>query len=242
MEFYKYEATQNDFILTLNQTFLKEQIVKLCNVHQGIGADGLINIDNLRDITIYNQDGSIANMCGNGLRCVAHLLYELTAQTTNKVSINNRPFFLTWINPHLTQVSLTSPSFIKKNAAPYNGYFVDVFNTHFIMFVEDVEQFIFDEQLKRFSKENHCNIEIIKLIDSQNIKVRVYEYGVGETSSCGSGALACFYLLSQFKCVKNHLNVHLLGGTLEVFTANEGYFLKGPVNYLYKGEFEDEQL
>ena len=57
MIFYKYEATQNDFILTLDKEFNITQIKDLCNVHKKIGADGLININNLKEVTIYNQDG-----------------------------------------------------------------------------------------------------------------------------------------------------------------------------------------
>ena len=240
MEFYKYEATQNDFILTLNQNFSETQIQKLCDVHQGLGGDGLINIDNMRDITIYNRDGSKALMCGNGLRCVAHLLYELTAQNNHKVKIGPQEIYLTYLQAHQTQISLQSPTFIKKNTTQYMGYFIDVGNTHFVMFVDDVKHFIFDDSLQKFSKDHHCNIEIIKQIDSQNIQARVYEYGVGETKSCGSGALASFYLMLSFKLCHQELSVHLPGGVLTVFNNNQGFFLKGPVHYLYKGEYNHE--
>ena len=80
MLFYKMQATENDFILTINQKFDSMQVQKLCDNHTGIGADGLINIENQRDITIFNKDGSTALMCGNGLRCVAKLLNNLTSK------------------------------------------------------------------------------------------------------------------------------------------------------------------
>ena len=240
MQFYKYEATQNDFILTLNQSFESDQIQKLCDVHQGIGADGLINIDQMRNITIYNQDGSKAAMCGNGLRCVAHLLYTLTAQSNHKVQINEKEVYLTYINQDCTQLSMQSPRFIKKKSDEYAGYFIDAGNTHFVLFTDHIDSFEFDKQLKSFSTLHHCNIEVIQQIDKENVKMRVYEYGVGETRSCGSGALASFFLLLLFQLCKPLLNIHTSGGTLQAFVNNEGYFLKGPVHFIYQGEYEHE--
>ncbi len=240
MQFYKYEATQNDFILTLNQTFEPKQVQKLCDVHQGIGADGIINIDQLRIITIYNKDGSKAAMCGNGLRCVSHLLYDLTAQSNHKVQVLEKEIYLSYLKKDYAQLSMQSPCFIKKKNKDFPGYFIDVGNLHFVQFTDHIDSFFFDEKLKNFSKENHCNIEVIQQIDKENIKMRVYEYGVQETQSCGSGALACFYLLYQFQLCKNNLKIHVPGGILEVFVNNEGYFLKGPVHFLYKGEIDNE--
>ncbi len=240
MKFYKYEATQNDFILTLNQTFTSEEIQKLCDVHQKIGADGVINITHLREITIYNQDGSPAHMCGNGLRCVSHLLYELTAQKKHIVTINNHEYALNYLSPDTAEVILPIPSMVKKKSSLLNGYFIDVKNLHYVILVDDIKNFIFDDQIKNFSTENHCNIEIVSIQDANTLNMRVYEYGVGETRSCGSGAIAAFYLLRQFHMLDAIANIHLPGGTLKIADKNDFYVLTGPVHYLYTGELQHE--
>ena len=78
MEFYKLEANGNDFIITILDKPTYYNISLLCNRNKGIGSDGYINIDNKFNVSIFNSDGSKANMCGNGLRCLVKLLNHLT--------------------------------------------------------------------------------------------------------------------------------------------------------------------
>ena len=240
MDFYKYEATENDFILTTNQKFNKEDITFLCDRHKGIGADGLINIDDNSFVTIYNQDGSQAAMCGNGLRCVGHLLTKTTNKSDHKVIINNKVAYISKINKDTFQISINTPLFIKQTANELKGYFIDVYNKHFVMLVDNVENFDFNDKIKDFSMKYHTNIEVVEITDKSNIKIRVYEYGVGETRSCGSGTIACFFLLLNFNLVNKEVNAMLKGGTLNVSYNNQGFFLKGKVKLIYKGELYNE--
>lgn len=240
MIFYKYEATQNDFILTLDKEFNKTQIKDLCNVHKKIGADGLININNLKEVTIYNQDGSKANMCGNGLRCVAHLLHRLTNKDKHTVIVNNKEYEITYLDDNNAMVKIDVPIFINKKSNLSDGYYVDTNNLHFVMLVNNLESFKFDDRIIDFSKNNHCNVEIITIISNNEFKMRVYEYGVGETSSCGSGAIASFYVLRKFNLISENASCILKGGTLKLVDKNDYFLLNGNVNLVYKGELIDE--
>lgn len=236
MLFYKMQATENDFILTINQKFDSMQVQKLCDNHIGIGADGLINIENQRDITIFNKDGSTALMCGNGLRCVAKLLNNLTSKNEFRVFIEGNPIYLQCKDDFAT-IKFEKPYFIKKKCD--DGFFVDVKNKHFVKIVENIENFIFDENIKKFVRENHCNYEVVEIVNKSFLKMRIFEYGVGETNSCGSGAIAVFFALNEFLMVDDCVKINVPGGILQVYKKEQNYFLKGEVVTIYKGEYLD---
>lgn len=236
MQFYKMEATENDFILTLNQKFTSIDIQRLCNRYSGIGADGLININNNRDITIYNQDGSTAAMCGNGLRCVAKLLHDLTQKNSFRVFIEGNPINIEYTYPY-AKIIFEQPYFIKRKAD--EGYFVDVKNKHFVKIIDNVQNFVFDESIKEFVQYHQCNYEIVEIKNKNLVNLRIYEYGVGETKSCGSGAIATFFVLNEFLLVNDSIRIIVNGGELKVSKINHQYILEGDVTTIYKGEFLD---
>lgn len=232
MIFYKLQATGNDFIILLNEKIAQENVSKLCNTHTGIGADGLISIDKNNNIEIYNNDGSFANMCGNGLRCVSKLLSTINNQDKNTVFIKNTPYDLLQINETLAKISMPNPMMLEYE----NGYYVTLANNHYVILTNSIDKFIFNNSLYEISNKRKCNIHIVEIVNKNEIKMKSYEYGVGFTNSCGSGSLAAFFCLYMLDKVNNHIKVSQPGGNVFCSYENNKYYICGEVKLIYKGE------
>lgn len=233
MTFYKLQATGNDFIFFIDIDE-KVDVKQLCDRRKGIGADGVIIIDSLYNVTIYNADGSLANMCGNGLRCACKLINSLTNKTNINFYINNHVIETKMVDEDTSYVLMPTPMMINYD----NGYLVSLLNKHFILFTNNIDTFIFDESLIKLSNEKQCNISVIQIINRRQIKIRTYEYGVKETLSCGSASLASFFVCFMLDKVESNIQVINNGGVLSCFNKNNKYYLQGKVNYIYKGELQ----
>lgn len=232
MLFYKLQATGNDFIILLNETIKQEKVKELCNYHTGIGADGLITIDNNNNIEIFNNDGSIANMCGNGLRCICKLLSFINHQDNNTVFINNNSFNLFQINETFAKTSMPNPMMVEYET----GYYITLANNHYIILTNSLEKYIFNKDLLDISNKLKCNIHVVELVNKNEIKMKSYEYGVGFTNSCGSGSLAAFFCLYMLDKVNDHIKVRQSGGNVFCSYENNKYYICGEVKLVYKGE------
>lgn len=232
MNFYKLEATGNDFILILNDLNTALDIKKLCNRHEGIGADGLILIDSYFNIKIYNSDGSEAKMCGNGMRCVCKLLNYLTKKNEFNVFLNQNKIPLKQIDDNTANVLMPQPIMITYE----NGYFVTLLNNHYIILTHHLDYFQFNDTLINISINNHCNVHAVEIINQKEIKMKSYEYGVGRTKSCGSGSVATFFALYMLNKVNQKVNIIQEGGIVTCLCKNNQYYIQGNVNLVYKGE------
>lgn len=232
MEFYKLSATNNDFILTMLDSPSPFKIELLCNRYIGIGADGYINIDRFYNVTIYNKDGSKANMCGNGLRCVNKLLHMLTKKSENIVYINNEPIKLKMIDNNTSIIEFKKIKMKKVD----KGYQVNVCNNHLIQIVDNVDTYNFSLYDIQYCNNYKCNIQIVEIIDRNTIKIKTYEYGVGQTNSCGSGSIATFFMLYNLNMVNKKINILTNGGNLKAI-FDKYYYLQADVKFIYKGEY-----
>lgn len=233
MEFYKLEATGNDFIITILDDVNNLNIKQLCDRHKGIGADGLINIDSYYNVSFYNADGSNANMCGNGLRCVSKLLYYLTKKKDNTIYINSKETYLKQVKDNISCITMPSLFMVKQD----DYYLVNVSNQHMIVLTNDAINYEFNQHQISYSNKNKCNITALEILDRRNIKIKTFEYGVGITKSCGSASMASFYVGYMLDKVDSKVNVHQMGGTTICEYKDGKYYLSGEVNLIYKGEF-----
>ena len=231
MTFYKLEACGNDFIFFVD---IDENIdvKKLCNRNYSVGADGVIIIDSLYNVTIYNSDGSLANMCGNGLRCACKLIHYLTKKETISFYINNHAIPCRMIDENTANILMPTPMMINYNS----GYLVSLLNKHYVVFTNNIDNFTFDESLIQLSNEKQCNVSVVEVLNRRQIKIKTYEYGVKETLCCGSASLACFFVCFMLDKVESNIQVINNGGTLSCYNKNNKYYLQGKVNLLYKGE------
>ena len=254
------EALGNDYIyvdLEENIGLKVEEVQKLtpymCQRHTGVGGDGVIviyRVDEKVETRIFNPDSSEAEICGNGLRCVAKIAYDrgwtkgkmdfdiVLGKTKRRVQAKIKESLVT-IN--MGKATCTDPDLFKHKESEITFIPVDMTNPHAVVFVSDLNSFKIEElgpvieNDKRFP--NRTNVEFVEVLSKEKIKLRVWERGVGETLACGSGACAAAYagFCSGF-CTEN-IEVQMPGGTAFVgIKEDRAILLTGPVKYVFKGE------
>ncbi|SES94741.1 diaminopimelate epimerase [Anaerobranca gottschalkii DSM 13577] len=276
LEFTKMHGLGNDFIIIDNLQDKKldwsKLAKKLCQRNTGIGGDGLVLVSPSDKgdykMVIYNSDGSLAQMCGNAIRCFGKYLYEkgytdktnLVIDTdagvkqlylkineglveTVKVDMGP-PIF----QPELIPVNTTnSDNNIKIQVAQQelNITAISMGNPHAVIFVDQVEDFPVKEIGPLI--ENHplfpqkTNVEFVQLKEDGTLVMRVWERGVGETQACGTGACAAFVASVLKGKVKNQGEVHLLGGVLKITFDGERVFKEGPAAFVFEGKVKIEE-
>ena len=279
LNFTKMTGLGNDYIYVdcTDGTKLKnipEMAKKLSDRHFGIGADGLILIDKPDNkqsdfkMRIFNSDGSEAEMCGNGIRCVAKYIHDHNLSTNDKIAIDT----LAGIKKvkilendegvcNEAIVDMGEPIFQDKNI-PYNVYepfnkdldinvegekmrftVVSMGNPHAVTFVEDLD----DLQIEMCGPviesnpifPNRTNVEFVQIIDKNNIRVRVWERGVGETCACGTGACAATVASGLNGYTDENVTVALPGGNLIVEWGKDNHiYMQGPATKVFEGKIE----
>ncbi|MEM1589767.1 MAG: diaminopimelate epimerase [Candidatus Bathyarchaeia archaeon] len=272
MNFWKMHGLGNDYIVVddrneeLNERELPSLAVKLCERKFGIGADGLLLIypSQKADVKmrIFNPDGTEAEMCGNGIRCLAKYCFEnglikkncilvetlagvkeLTLKTENEVVKSVR-------------VNMGSPTFeAKEIPIKWKGAFINepidvggktvkatalsMGNPHCVIFVENVENYpvgVFGPILEKHELfPKRTNVEFVEIVSREKIKVRVWERSVGETLACGTGACASVAAARVLGKVNEIVTVQLLGGKLSVEYCNNIIFMEGPAEKVFEG-------
>lgn len=202
-------GTHNDFILVFDPEnkilFTPEQIKKICDRKVGIGSDGFIKIikfDGAWFMDYSNSDGSVAEMCGNGIRVMARYLTDRGYQASGIYAINTRDGrkFLSVpdegdISVNMGKVTqINGEVSVIQNSKTFVGLNIDVGNPHAVVFTDDLET-VGDLKkspavLPEDAYPEGVNIEFVEIVDNGEIKMRVFERGVGETQSCGTGTCA----------------------------------------------------
>ena len=257
IDFYKYQGTGNDFVMIDNRlaTFPKNNtqlIEHLCDRRFGIGADGLILLENDTEtdfrMVYYNSDGNQSSMCGNGGRCLVAFAKKLNV-------IENSTTFIATDGLHHATISadgLVSLQMIDVDAIQTTPEFsfLNTGSPHHVQLVEDLEHYNVKENgaAIRYSElygKQGSNINFVKKIDDTTFSVRTYERGVeDETLACGTGVTAVAIAMNatgKTNATSIHLNVE--GGKLAVsFDKKDGHytniFLIGPAEFVFKGTIE----
>ncbi len=279
-EFYKYQGNGNDFIIidSRNNDSYKSllssntfKVKKLCDRNFGIGADGLIfivnpNYDNDSRMIIFNSDGSEAEMCGNGIRCMIEYLqnqedslinkfeYRVETKAGLKVAKYNSGKITVRMGKPIFESKLI-PTIIKKNinellTDEFNfenfksqGYVVGMGNPHLIFFVEDLSLVSHKELGPIFENNNlfpeKTNVHFCQIINSEKIIVKVWERGAGSTLACGTGACAIHVAAKKLSRCKAKTTVILPGGELfiEWNNSDDEVLMTGNANKVFKGFF-----
>lgn len=220
---------------------------KISDYNFGIGSDGLILIckSELADakMLIYNKDGSEALMCGNGIRCVGKYLYdnyyekeELLIETKSGIKKLKK------IND-LIEVNMGKYDYIKKDIIKidninYELNYINIGNPHIVIYLDDLDIFdIFLSKLKEYISIDDYNIELVKIINRNEISLRVHERGSKETMSCGTGATASVIIGIINNYLDNkEIKVNLKGGILYIRYDNDLY-MRGPAKIICKGKY-----
>ena len=202
-------GTENDFVLVYDPEnaidFTAEQVQRICDRTTGIGSDGLIRIgktDGKWFMDYRNQDGSTAEMCGNGIRVMARYLVERGHQGAGIFPINTRDGMKYLAVPETEDISVNMGKVgevfgeitATSNGKTWTGYNINVGNPHAVVFVEDMVQIGDLKSAPLVSPEDEypdgVNVEFVQVLPNGELKMRVHERGVGETRSCGTGTCA----------------------------------------------------
>jgi diaminopimelate epimerase len=225
---------------------------RICDRHNGVGADGVEWLFPAQDADIHarllNADGSEAEISGNGTRCVAaYLCSEDPREQVNiRTGAGIKRCTLTSHNEteFEFEIAMGQPQVgdeisIKTAFSEVRGIPVSMGNPHFVVFVDEFSpswQADAAEIAKHPGFKQGINVEFVRVRDKQNLDVRFYERGVGETQSSGTGSCASAVAAIFAKRAQSPVRVHAPGGTQTVPWEDE-VFLRGPAQLICRGEF-----
>jgi len=252
--FYKYQGAGNDFIMIDNRlqwfdTSNQKLIKKLCNRRFGIGADGLICLENENNFDFkmlyFNSDGNQSTMCGNGGRCIVAFakFLNIVTEKANFIAIDGKHRAIINKNTISLQMQNISDILLKNNYI-----FLDSGSPHHIAYFNNIDK-LDVQKLGRDIRYGEpyfstgTNVNFVEQVNKNTFKVRTYERGVEEeTLSCGTGVTAV--AVASHKTGKTNnlmINLNTKGGNLRVsFTKNndvyENIFLEGPAIQVFNGK------
>lgn len=249
-----------------------ELVQRLSDRHFGIGGDGVIFINPSDEadfeMEMYNADGSRAEMCGNGIRCVAKYVYDkgLTDRTqisivsagkikyltltveNGKVSMvrvdMGRPELTASLIPVVSEHDQAVDEEITVDRNVYRMTCVSMGNPHAVVFTDDVANLDLTkigphfEQHERFPKR--INTEFVRVIDRHTVEMRVWERGTGETLACGTGCCATAVACVLNGKTEDDITVKVLGGEIRIQWDREAdtVFMTGPASTVFEGEID----
>lgn len=245
MKFEKWQGCGNDFIVVEEAEIPggldPDRVRALCHRRFGIGADGILVVGaptgRRWPVAIHNADGSSAESCGNGSRCVASYLLErhggaeCELATAGGVVRARREGDQVSIEIAAPRVRDALPVGTRHEAVP-----VDAGNPHLVVFVDDPAEVDLGAlaHLAR-AAGGDANVETATVRDRGSIELRVDERGVGETLACGTGACATVAAAAARGLVDDVVSVRLPGGTLAVRVGRDRYELWGPAERAFEG-------
>ena len=260
LEFTKMCGCGNDFICVNGFKFTvpdpAQTALKLCDRHFGIGADGLIIVRKCDEadiyMEIYNSDGSIAKMCGNGIRCVGKFAYEKglvggtdisvgTLSGVKKLTLDVKNGEASYVTVDMGVPRSSDAVEVKLDGGNVTGYPVDIGNPHCVLFMQDIESLniknIADIVSKLPEFPEGVNTEFIEIKGNNTLNMRVWERGCGETLACGTGACASVVAACKngYAAIGEDVSVTLPGGTLTINYDGNRIIMGGKVEKTFEG-------
>ncbi|MCA5004222.1 diaminopimelate epimerase [Sphingobacterium bovistauri] len=256
IQFSKYQGAGNDFILIDNRNGHfdrnnEELIKKLCDRRFGIGGDGLMLLQNTKnfdfEMVYYNADGAEGTMCGNGGRCIVAFARDLNI-------ISEKTDFLAVDGPHDAEIAAYQVNLgmidVNQIHRDREAYVMNTGSPHYILKVNDLANLdVFKEgyaiRNNEIYGEKGINVNFIEP-EENGYFVRTFERGVeDETFACGTGATAAAMAMAIDQSLEGDLRIpiRVLGGQLYISFHKSGntftnVYLKGPANFVFKGEIE----
>lgn len=250
IDFVKMEGLGNDFVVVAQDVEpTAEDVVAWCDRRFGIGADGVLRVvplDAARVRMIYwNADGREAEMCGNGLRCIANLAVERGWVTSNELIVETAAGPLpAQVRPDgLVRALVGRPrvSGESVNLAGVDFMLVDVGNPHAVTFVDDVATADVSGIGSRVEVDemfpDRTNVEFVRPTGASAIDMRVWERGVGETMASGTGSAAAAFAAIVAGHVTSPVAVSLPGGCLTVEMTGDEAWMIGPGTKVFEGTY-----
>ena len=269
----KMQGLGNDFVFMDYEEYektkmpLNELAVKLCDRHFGIGADGLIipvpysKDDADIEWHYVNSDGSLAQMCGNGMRCFAKYVYDKKLVNKKSFSVKTiagiiKPEIL---DNGLIKVNMGNP-ILADAKIPFKGereitikdktfkiHPISMGNPHCIIFTDENTLHLAKTYGPEIEKHPYfpekTNVEFVKILSKNEVEMCVYERGCGITLACGTGACATVVACILNNLTENRVKVNLLGGAVSIEwqgslgDTKHNVFMTGKADYTFKADF-----
>jgi diaminopimelate epimerase len=243
VRFTKMQGLGNDFVVLEGPMQLTApEIVEFCDRRFGIGADGVLVVTNRRPIRMdyWNADGSPAEMCGNGLRCVARYAYDRGWAPDRHFSVQSPVgergvrVLEDTVDVELGVVSVTGHTELEQRRL----HLIDVGNPHAVIMVDDPAEIDVEVLGRRIGThgqfENGTNVEFATVREGE-VVMRVWERGIGETSACGTGMVAAAFVATKTHRLEGEIRVNVPGGQGRVEFRDGRAWLGGPADYSFTG-------
>lgn len=279
LNFTKMQGLGNDYVYIdatrANIENPSELSKYISDRHFGVGSDGLILIcpSDKADfrMRMFNSDGSEAEMCGNGIRCVGKFVYDKKLTDRTLVTIETKagikvlklnvkdeevdtirvdmgtPILESEKIPVITDEKLAQNLRLNVLDKSFDFTCVSIGNPHAVTIVDNVSDF----DVKKYGSilevnevfPNKTNVEFVEIKDPENIKMRVWERGTGETLACGTGACASVVACNLNGLTKRSVNVELLGGNLNIELGEDNHvYMTGPAVTVFEGELNNPKV
>ncbi len=277
----KYHGTGNDFLMIEDLDdvgpLAPELVAALCDRHLGVGGDGVIRVTQGGDgsdfsMDYLNADGSVAEMCGNGIRCLGKLVFERGFTEKTELDVDTRAgvkhLWLRVEDGVVTSVTVgMGPPAFARSAIPMRGPAWETFlgepfdvgggmtvkasavsmgNPHLVLFVEDDPDRYHVAHIGP-ALEHHelfpekTNVEFVQ-VRGDDLKVRVWERGSGETMACGTGACAALVAANEAGLVPRRADVRFPGGVVHVERTDDQVLLTGPAERAFEAIVDPEWI
>lgn len=275
MEFWKLHGIGNDFIAIDKRfdnndfDFYSDLAKKVCNRRFSVGADGLLIVKNssVADIKMlyYNSDGSMAKMCGNGLRCFSKFVYdnnivkkeEFSVDTLDgikkvKLNINNKKIDSIKVNIG-TGLFKSKDILLDENKDKFINEKINILDKefsvsfilmgvpHLVILVDKLdmnEVYKYGEEISNYKIfPNKINVNFVKVEDKENISVRTFERGCGYTLGCGTGMTASAIICNYLGLTDKSVNVASQGGDIKI-DIEDFVYMTGPATKICEGRID----
>lgn len=269
MKFLKAHATENDFVVLIDVDdqldVTPEQVAFLCDRRAGVGGDGLLRVvrrggaeEGVWFMDYRNADGSVAEMCGNGIRAFAHVLVAEGLEEADEFDVDTRAGVKrirmisadsaeAIVSVGMGRVAVTGVSTAAMGQRQFAGIGVDVGNPHLACVIPGLTpealaqmEFVSPQFDPEFFPQG-VNVEVLTEMAEGNVHMRVWERGVGETRSCGTGTVAAAQAALADAGIENgSVVVNVPGGAIEVVLQDGQAQMTGPSKIVFRGELADE--
>ncbi len=260
IKFEKWQGLGNDFVILKEDIATSDLAIKMCDRNFGVGADGLFcpTESTVADIgwKFFNSDGTIAQMCGNGIRCFAKFAKENNLVNSSKFTVETLAGIITpeilengnvlvdmgkaVLEPTLIPVCVDNP--LTFNVQGYDATAVSMGNPHCVIYTEENSEQLAKTKGPVIETDSlfpqKTNVEFVNVISQNRIKMNVWERGCGITLACGTGACASVVAGVKRGLIKNICDVVLPGGVLNIEYTEEGnVFMSGPAKKVFEGDY-----
>ena len=268
LNFTKMHGLGNDFIVIngLDNSFNENliNIPKLANRHTGIGFDQLLIVDSSErayidfKYRIFNADGKEVQQCGNGARCFALYVFEKKLTSKRKLNVETLNGVIELIINDASSVTVNmgepefTPSKIPANFDnQHKKYLINsteigalsMGNPHAVIIANNIDNLEIEMTAKDIQNSSYfpesVNVGFMQINSTNNISLRVFERGVGETQACGTGACAAVVFGVENNLLDNKVRVSLPGGNLEIsYEKGSDVLMTGPAQFVFEGSVE----